>query len=96
MKINYLKTLILTGLSIVFFGLISCDSQKEKKFKIGFSQCVSNDAWRRSMHEEMYRELSFYPEFSLEIKDAEGDNQKQINQIREFQKEGGGLIDCIT
>jgi signal transduction histidine kinase/AraC-like DNA-binding protein len=93
MKINHFKSLIiLIILSITFFVLISCESEKKKKFKIGFSQCVSNDAWRRTMHEEMFRELSFYPEFSLEIKDAEGDNQKQIRQISEFLDEGVDLL----
>jgi signal transduction histidine kinase/AraC-like DNA-binding protein len=93
MKIKSLKSFsFLIGISIVFVGPFSCDQKKEKKFKIGFSQCVSNDAWRKTMHEEMFRELSFYPEFSLEIKDAEGDNQKQISQIREFQKEKVDLL----
>nr|MBI1228514.1 substrate-binding domain-containing protein [Cytophagales bacterium] len=72
--------------------LLSCEDATEKKLKIGFSQCVSNDAWRRTMHEEMYRELSFYPELSLEIKDAQGNSQLQVQQIREFQEAGVDLL----
>lgn len=79
---------LLLGLGV----LTSCENDTNKKLKIGFSQCVSNDAWRRTMHEEMYRELSFYPELSLEIKDAQGNSQLQIQQIREFQKQGVDLL----
>jgi len=80
--------LLLLGVGLLF----SCQNDSKKKVKIGFSQCVSNDAWRRTMHEEMYRELSFYPELSLEIKDAQGNSQLQIQQIREFQKQGVDLL----
>ncbi|WP_137403106.1 hybrid sensor histidine kinase/response regulator transcription factor [Echinicola rosea] len=87
MKIQLLLVLLLVA---VFF---SCSSEKDHAtYKIGFSQCVSGDAWRRAMHQEMYRELSFYPELSLEIKDAKGDNATQIKQIREFLDEGIDLL----
>lgn len=66
--------------------------QESPKYRIGFSQCVTGDAWRKAMHEEMYRELSFYPELSLTIKDAKGDNSLQIQQIREFMEEGVDLL----
>ncbi len=92
MKGYSFQFLLLTCLFLASIGLTSCESQTEKKFKIGFSQCISNDAWRRTMHEEMYRELSFYPELSLTIKDANGNNQTQIQQIKEFQKEGIDLL----
>ena len=87
---SFLVTIMLFLLGLGF--LTSCETTTKKKFKIGFSQCVSNDAWRRTMHEEMYRELSFYPELSLEIKDAQGNSQRQIQQIREFQKQGVDLL----
>ncbi|GAB3645713.1 substrate-binding domain-containing protein [Echinicola sediminis] len=44
------------------------------------------------MHEEMFRELSFYPELSLEIKDAKGNNETQIRQIREFMESDIDLL----
>ncbi|MBD8487222.1 substrate-binding domain-containing protein [Echinicola sp. CAU 1574] len=78
---------------IVLFVLFSCGNGDEApQFKIGFSQCVSNDAWRRTMHEEMFRELSFYPGLSLEIKDAQGNNNTQIQQIRAFMEAGIDLL----
>jgi signal transduction histidine kinase/DNA-binding response OmpR family regulator len=76
-----------------FLLVNSCSEFESKKtYTIGFSQCVSNDAWRQAMQEEMNRELSFYPEFSLVIKDAQGSNENQIRQVREFINEGVDLL----
>ncbi len=78
---------------ILFLGfLFSCDQQENTPYKIGFSQCVSSDAWRRAMHEEMKRELSFYPNLDLQIKDARGNNEEQIKQIQEFLDQGIDLL----
>ncbi|MFC0261656.1 hybrid sensor histidine kinase/response regulator transcription factor [Fontibacter flavus] len=79
----------------VAFALIlgtSCKPDKEKIFVVGFSQCISTDAWRQAMHEEMLRELSFYPNIELIIKDAAGNNELQIAQIKEFQELGIDLL----
>lgn len=84
-----LSTLVFSILSFLF---LSCEEPREEKFVIGFSQCVANDAWRDAMHEEMFRELSFYPNLSLEIKDAKGNNELQIAQIRELQKQKVDLL----
>jgi signal transduction histidine kinase/AraC-like DNA-binding protein/CheY-like chemotaxis protein len=72
--------------------LISCTEKKEKVYKIGFSQCVTNDAWRMAMHDEIYRELSFHPEMSIIIKDAKRNNELQIQQIEELFNEGIDLL----
>jgi signal transduction histidine kinase/CheY-like chemotaxis protein/AraC-like DNA-binding protein len=77
---------------LVFISLTGCGEKQNKKFVVGFSQCVSNDAWRKAMHEEMFRELSFYPEITLSIKDAEGSSDRQISQINEFLEEGVDLL----
>ncbi|WP_215223487.1 substrate-binding domain-containing protein [Echinicola shivajiensis] len=80
-------------LFILLTTVFSCGPKENaKKYKIGFSQCVSNDAWRKAMHEEMYRELSFYPDMELEIKDARGDNTTQIRQIKELVDSGIDLL----
>lgn len=78
-------------LVFLFIGF-SCAEDEGKIFRVGFSQCVSNDAWRKAMHEEMYRELSFYPEIKLEIKDANGSSALQILQIQEFMDERIDLL----
>ncbi|WP_230981376.1 hybrid sensor histidine kinase/response regulator transcription factor [Echinicola salinicaeni] len=73
--------------------LFSCGPEEDaKQYKIGFSQCVSNDAWRKAMHDEMYRELSFYPDLSLEIRDAQGNSATQIQQIKELVASGIDLL----
>ena len=78
---------------IIIVLLISgCGQPQSDKLKIGFSQCVSNDAWRQAMEDEMERELSFYPNLALSYKDARGDNELQISQIKELVEEGIDLL----
>lgn len=81
----------LLAIAFLFIGF-SCAEDEGKTFRVGFSQCVSNDAWRKAMHEEMYRELPFYPEIKLEIKDANGSSSLQILQIQEFMDERIDLL----
>lgn len=59
---------------------------------IGFSQCTGGDVWRKTMHEEMRREASFYPDVELQIKDAENSSDTQIRHIREFISQGVDLL----
>jgi signal transduction histidine kinase/DNA-binding response OmpR family regulator len=70
--------------AFVLAASVSCSTHQEPQYRIGFSQCVSGDSWRKNMQESMMRELSFYPEISLEISHAEGDFQKQNQQIQAF------------
>lgn len=63
-----------------------------KQFLIGFSQCTTADAWRKSMDQEMQNELLYYPNLQLLIKDAENSSKKQENDIREFLKVGIDLL----
>lgn len=85
----YTKAAIILTIVCFFF---SCNQNEKKEYKIGFSQCVTNDAWRKAMHEEINRELSFYPEFSLIVKDAQGNSELQVKQIEELIKEGIDLL----
>ena len=75
--------------------LLFCGCQpmvRKKKQVIAFSQCIGNDAWRQTMLEEMKRELSFNPDFEFLYRDAHGDNNVQINQIRELVKQDIDLL----
>ena len=64
---------------------ISCNSiDRTAKYTIGFSQCTMVNLWRQTMLESMKRELSFHPEIRLIVKDANGNSQKQIQQIQEL------------
>ena len=83
---GHLKILILFFLLPAYFILaLSCNShQKEKPFRIGFSQCQSGDEWRKNMLKEINRELSFHDNVELIYKDAEESSQKQIQQIEDL------------
>jgi signal transduction histidine kinase/DNA-binding response OmpR family regulator len=73
--------------------LVSCSAPKrEKKIRIGFSQCTFSDNWRKTMQKEMERELSFHPEINLIVKDANLSSEKQIEQIQEFIAEKVDLL----
>jgi len=90
---KYTKLYKAPSVIFLFVLLLGCKPESENQFyKIGFSQCVSSDKWRQAMHDEMHRELLFYPEFEFEIKDAKGNNKTQIKQINEFIKQGVDLL----
>ena len=65
--------------------LASCQTTPQKQtYRIGFSQRTETDTWRKTMLEDMRRELSFYPEIDFLVKDAGGNSKKQIAQIQEL------------
>jgi signal transduction histidine kinase/DNA-binding response OmpR family regulator len=63
-----------------------------KHFVIGFSQCVESDAWRKTMLEEMKRELAFHPEITFIYKQADGNSDKQIQQVKELLSKNIDLL----
>ncbi|MEO5995829.1 MAG: substrate-binding domain-containing protein [Chitinophagaceae bacterium] len=70
-------------LMLTFFA--ACTSKSTpKKYVIGFSQCVESDQWRKTMLEEMKRELSFHPDVNFIYMQADGNSQTQIGQVREL------------
>ncbi len=84
-------------LIVVLIFFVSCNKQTDRNkdnFVIGFSQCTTDDDWRKTMNEEMFREirLSQTDRFKLIIKDAKGDNQKQIDDIEELVNSGIDLL----
>jgi len=65
--------------------LVGCNhADKEKKYVIGISQCMLDDAWRQEMIREVEIEASNYDNIQLVIKDADSNNDCQIKQIREL------------
>ncbi|MBE9463865.1 substrate-binding domain-containing protein [Dyadobacter sp. UP-52] len=68
----------------IIFITLGCSQKQPKQFTIGFSQCTGSDNWRRTMHENMQRELSFHPEINFVMKDAAGQSAKQIEQIQQL------------
>ncbi|MDE5674701.1 MAG: substrate-binding domain-containing protein, partial [Muribaculaceae bacterium] len=55
----------------------------EKKYRIGVSQC-SQDDWRAKMNDEINREIMLHEDASVEIRSANDDSRKQIEDIRYF------------
>lgn len=72
--------------------LISCRFQKEKDtYTIGISQC-SDDAWRRTMNDEILREASFHQGIKVKFRTAFDSNQKQIRDIENLISEKVDLL----
>lgn len=69
----------------------ACSEQPQKTYTIGFSQC-SHDPWRDVMNSEMARELAFHRDIKFEIAESYNDNEKQIQQIRDFVKKKIDLL----
>lgn len=67
---------------IVLCGCTS--SGKQKKHVIGLSQCMLDDAWREAMINDMRIEASNYDDVEIVIKDAQNNNETQIQQIRDL------------
>src|SRR5215213_3561030 len=73
---------MLASINILFS---SCKQQaKPKEYVIGFSQCVASDVWRKTMLEEMKRELSFHSNVTLLYREADGNSQRQVAQVKEL------------
>lgn len=67
---------------IVLCGCTS--SGKQKRHVIGLSQCMLDDAWREAMIKDMRIEASNYDDVEIIIKDAQNNNETQIQQIRDL------------
>ena len=79
--------------TILIAATAGCSIKKRQKgFVIGFSQCIESDAWRQTMLEEMKRELSFHSNVTLLYRQADGNSQVQINQVRELLNEKIDLL----
>ena len=57
---------------------------KQKRHVIGLSQCMLDDAWREAMINDMRIEASNYDDVEIIIKDAQNNNETQIQQIRDL------------
>ncbi len=79
MRIIYMLSFV-----VLILFLSGCQSNKSKQeYVIGVSQC-SDDAWRRTMNNEMRLEASFYNNVKLIIKTAHDNNRTQIQDIQSF------------
>lgn len=89
------NTLLLTLCLILLISGTRVDAQNKtgkSKFLIGFSQCTTADAWRKSMDQEMQNELLYYPDLQLIIKDAGNSSKKQVKDINDLLAAGIDLL----
>lgn len=70
-------------------SLMGCT--EERVYKIGVSQC-SHDDWRAKMNDEINREIMFHEDAMVEIRSADDDNAKQIDDIRYFADNGFDIL----
>jgi len=94
---KYLFKCQITVLFVFALGIIlslqGCSDKKEtREYKIGFSQCVGSDLWRKTMLDEMKTELSLRPGTKLSYADANNSSSKQIEQVKEMINEGIDLL----
>lgn len=83
------KILLFAFIITSLLATVAC--KEEKTFRIGVSQC-SQDDWRSKMNDEIYREMMFHPEATVEIRSGDDNNEKQIADIRYFKDSGFDII----
>lgn len=65
-------------------ALLCCGCSRDKKvYRIGVSQCSSDD-WRSKMNDEIRREMLLHDDAEIEIRSADDDSHKQIEDIQYF------------
>ena len=77
---------------ITILILFSCQQHNKNKVKIGFSQAMTTDDWRKQMNNSMNVEASLQPEVDLSISDANNSVEKQIEDIEKFISEKVDVI----
>lgn len=70
-------------------SLYACN--KSDKIVIGVSQCTGGE-WREQMNREILSEAGFYKNVEIRIKNASGDIQQQIQDIRTLVKDQVNLL----
>ncbi len=81
-------------LAVSFFVVLcACSPEKQQPvYRIGFSQCATNDAWRQAMLAGMKKELSFHPNVRFEMLDAHNNSDLQRQQVRELIRQKVDLL----
>ena len=86
-----IRYLLIAALIVVL--VLSCSKADDAKtVKIGFSQGMNTDDWRRQLNKSMVIEASLHPEVDLEIKDADNNVEEQIKDIEKFIDRGVDVI----
>lgn len=88
--INCFKTFsLIFSVAIAILFLSGC--REKKIYKIGVSQCSSDD-WRSKMNDEILREMLLHDDAEVEIRSADDDSEKQIEDIKYFVDNGFDIL----
>ena len=79
------------AVTAAFAMLVAAGCRNEQLWRIGVSQCSSDD-WRAKMNEEILREALFHDNIVVEIRSADDNSRKQIEDIRYFADNGFDII----
>ncbi|RAV29565.1 AraC family transcriptional regulator [Sinomicrobium soli] len=72
---------------------LSCSGTGDKgPVKIGFSQAMTTDDWRKQMNKSMQLEASLHDDVALTVLDARDDVEKQISDIESLIRNGTDII----
>lgn len=82
---------LLKAISVIMILTLIGSCTQKKVYRIGISQCSSDD-WRTKMNEEVMLEALLHDDVEVEIRSAHDDSQKQINDIEYFLKKGVDVI----
>ena len=91
MKRKIIGKVILCISMICVLLLASCSQEKEKKYRIGVSQC-SNDIWRDKQNSELRIGAYFHDNVELMFATADDNDERQVNQIDSLVAEGIDLL----
>jgi len=80
-----------TTITIIVFLLYFVGTAQQAVKRIGFSQCTQ-DEWRASMDNEMRLEAQLHPTIQIDIRNAFGSIDRQIDDINQYVNEQVDLI----
>jgi len=89
---SFYKTRLVLGTLVLLLSLGACTNRQKQGYTIGFSQCVESDDWRKTMLQEMHRELAFHPNLHFIYRQADGNSQKQVMQANKLLQSGIDLF----
>ena len=70
-------------LLIPLLGVLLASCQETKTYRIGVSQCSSDD-WRNKCNDEILREIMLHRDATVEIRSADDSSEKQIADLQYF------------
>lgn len=75
--------ILLVAMAFGLFFVAGCKGERDKKFRIGVSQC-SGDYWREKINEDIMREQLLHENMEVVFRNADSNNDRQIEDIRYF------------